>query len=142
MKYNKLTPNFQVRNVAETVRFYTEHLGFLLVAAVDSASNEVDNELKEGKVYAFAIMVRDGVEIMLQESESFAHDVEISSIDTIGASVSFYIEIEGIDELYNNLKGIASEITFLKTTWYGAKEFYVKDNNNYILGFSEKQHEK
>jgi hypothetical protein len=25
----------------------------------------------------------------------------------------------------------------LKLTWYGVKEFYIKDNNGYILGFAE-----
>jgi hypothetical protein len=29
------------------------------------------------------------------------------------------------------------QFTEMQLTWYGVKEFYVKDNNGYILGFAE-----
>ena len=27
----------------------------------------------------------------------------------------------------------------LSTTWYGMKEFYIYDNNGYVLGFAEQK---
>lgn len=27
----------------------------------------------------------------------------------------------------------------LSTTWYGMNEFYIRDNNGYILGFAEQK---
>ena len=53
-----------------------------------------------------------------------------------GASVSFYIEVEDAEALYETLKGNVSMHKALGTTWYGAKEFYIKDPDGYILGFS------
>ncbi|SQA75495.1 Glyoxalase-like domain [Capnocytophaga sputigena] len=50
----------------------------------------------------------------------------------------FYMDIEGIDEFHQQMKAKKLEITELKTTWYGMKEFYLKDINGYILGFAEK----
>lgn len=138
MIFNKLTPNFEVSDIVETVRFYQSVLGFSLVAAVPETQDGSDQELVEGKPYVFAIVKRDNMEMMFQRSDSFKHDVEIASNEKIGASVSFYIEIEGISNLYDSLKEKVKEITGLKTTWYGVKEFYMKDLNGYILGFGEK----
>ena len=50
----------------------------------------------------------------------------------------FILDIEGIDEFHQQMKAKKLEITELKTTWYGMKEFYLKDINGYILGFAEK----
>ena len=57
----------------------------------------------------------------------------------IGASVSFYIEVEDINTIYNEIKEKAEVVKELETTWYGMQEFYVKDCNGYILGFAEKK---
>jgi uncharacterized glyoxalase superfamily protein PhnB len=138
MKFNKLTPNLEVSDIAETVRFYQSTMGFSLTAAVPDTQDGVDQEIIEGKSYVFAMMMRDGLELMFQRSDSFKHDVEIATDLEIGASVSFYIEIEGIKEFYNELKEKVSVITEMKTTWYGTNEFYMKDINGYILGFGEK----
>lgn len=138
MIFNKLTPNFEVKEIREAVLFYQSVLGFSLTAAVPETQDGVDTELIDGKNYAFAMMMRDGVEIMFQRSDSFKHDVEIATNESIGASVSFYIEITEIKEFYNEIKEKAPTITALKTTWYGVNEFYMKDNSGYILGFAEK----
>jgi len=57
---------------------------------------------------------------------------------SIGASVSFYMEIEGLESFYNDIKNKVKEITEPKLAWYGMNEFYAKDPNGYILGFAEK----
>jgi uncharacterized glyoxalase superfamily protein PhnB len=137
MKMNKLTPNLAVANVSETVRFYESHFGFSMTAAVPMTQDGVDQLLVEGKEYAFAMMKRDQVELMFQQVQSFVHDVEISDFESVGASVSLYIEIENIGELHAALQHKAWPTTSIKTTWYGANEFYTKDLNGYVLGFGE-----
>jgi len=138
MGFNKLTPNFEVSDLRESVHFYQSVLGFTLTAAVPETHDGVDPELIEGKNYVFAMMKNGDVELMFQRSDSFKHDVEIATNEIIGASVSFYIEIAGIQEFYNEIKGKVPAITAMKTTWYGVNEFYMKDNSGYILGFGEK----
>ncbi|MDR2887623.1 MAG: hypothetical protein LBV26_06460 [Bacteroidales bacterium] len=56
---------------------------------------------------------------------------------SVGASVSFYMQGEGIESLHEELKNRGFQVSELKLTWYGIKEFYIKDNNGYILGFGE-----
>ena len=50
-------------------------------------------------------------------------DLPVFSGCDIGASVSFYMIVEDIDELFQQVCGKADCIRKLKTTWYGMREF-------------------
>jgi len=138
MKISKLSPNFEVSDIRKTVAFYTEHFGFKLMMVVPESQDGIDQIIAENKEYVYAMMQRDDVEFMFQRSDTFKNDVIFSKELSIGATVSFYMDIEGIKEFYQTLKSKNLEITELKTTWYGMQEFYLKDINGYILGFAEK----
>ncbi|TDN99804.1 VOC family protein [Sunxiuqinia elliptica] len=138
MKANKLTPNLEVRDIKNTVEFYTTKLGFKLVMAVPESQDGIDQELANDKAYVYALMQKDQVELMFQRSDSFKEDVVFAKGLPIGASVSFYMEMEGIKELHAELSSQGLEVTELKMAWYGMREFYLKDLNGYLLGFGEK----
>jgi uncharacterized glyoxalase superfamily protein PhnB len=138
MKISKLSPNFEVSDIKKTVAFYTENFGFVLVMAVPETQDGIDQTFAENKEYVYAMMQKDNVEFMFQRSDTFKNDVIFSKELTIGATVSFYMDVEGIKEFYETLKNKNLQMTELKTTWYGMQEFYVKDFNGYILGFAEK----
>ncbi|SUJ18091.1 Glyoxalase-like domain [Sphingobacterium spiritivorum] len=138
MKISKLSPNFEVTDIRNTVGFYTENFGFNLIMAVPETQDGIDPAFIDKKQYVYAMVQKDSIEFMFQRSDTFKHDVIFSREQNIGATVSFYMEIEGIKGFYENLKSKKLEMTELKTTWYGMQEFYVKDLNGYILGFAEK----
>jgi len=138
MKINKLTPNFEVKDIKETVEFYQSVLGFSLVMIVPEAQNGIEQSFAEGKEYVYALVSKDSVEIMFQRTDTFKKDVEMAKGLSIGASVTFYMEIEGLNSFYNDVKNKVKEITKPKLAWYGMNEFYAKDPNGYILGFAEK----
>jgi uncharacterized glyoxalase superfamily protein PhnB len=138
MKVSKLSPNFEVSDIRKTVAFYTENFGFELVMAVPESQDGIEQTLSENKEYVYAMMQNGAVEFMFQRSDTFKNDVVLSKELNIGATVSFYMDIEGIKEFHENLKSKNLQITELNTTWYGMLEFYVKDINGYILGFAEK----
>ena len=138
MKISKLSPNFEVSDIRNTVDFYTQNLGFNLIMAVPETQDGIDLAFAENKEYVYAMVQMDGVEFMFQRSDTFKDDVVFSKGQNIGATVSFYMETEGIKEFYDKLKGENLIMTELQTTWYGMQEFYVKDLNGYILGFAEK----
>jgi len=56
MKFKKLTPNMMVDDVRESVKFYTDILGFTLNMVVPEDSKTIDNELKDGKKYVYAMV--------------------------------------------------------------------------------------
>lgn len=138
MAFNKLTPNFEVQNIQKTVHFYESVLGFSLVMAVPETQDGIEQSIAKGKEYVYALVAKDKVELMFQRTESFKQDIQFAKGLSIGASVSFYMEVNELDSLYNDIKNRVTEISELKTTWYGMKEFYIKDINGYILGFAEK----
>lgn len=138
MKANKLTPNFEVKNIRETVEFYQSVLGFSLTMAVPETQDGIEQTLADGKEYVYALVSKDNVEMMFQRTDSFKEDISLAKELSLGASVSFYMEIDGIDDFYGQIKDKSIKPTELKTAWYGMREFYITDNNGYILGFAEK----
>ncbi len=138
MKVNKLTPNFEVKDIRKTVNFYQSVLGFSLVMAVPETQDGIEQYFEDDKEYVYALVSKDTVELMFQRSDSFKRDVKMAKDIPFGASVSFYMEIEGLDNFYDDIKDKIAEITEPQLAWYGMKEFYIKDPNGYILGFAQK----
>ncbi|MCU7868300.1 MAG: VOC family protein [Candidatus Thiodiazotropha sp. (ex Lucinoma borealis)] len=138
MKFNKLTPNLSVKNVAESVQFYQEILGFKLEMAVPDGTTRIENKILENEEYAYAMVKKDQVYLMFLNEENFKCDIPILQELTQGASVLFYIDVENIKEVYLQLKNRVEIVKALETTWYGMQELYIRDCNNYIIGFGEK----
>jgi uncharacterized glyoxalase superfamily protein PhnB len=139
MEVHKLTPNLAVSDIRQTVQFYCENLGFELVMVVPVTQDGVEQQLSDGKEYVYAMLKKGDVELMFQRQDSFHEDVTLAGETSVGASVSFYMQGKGIESFYADLKNKNLQISELKLTWYGIKEFYLKDNNGYILGFAEEQ---
>ena len=55
----------------------------------------------------------------------------------IGGSLTLYIEVEDIKGLYATLADKTTIVKDMHTTFYGMREFYIRDCNGYILGFAE-----
>lgn len=134
LKISKLAPVFAVKNVQKTAEFYSKHLGFQLTFAVPN-HDAVEEIFENGKEYRYAMLKSGELEIAFQRLDTFQNDIHFAKNQPIGASVSFYMDVDNIEDLYNRLKSENLEITELKTTWYGVLEFYLKDLNGYILGF-------
>ncbi len=139
MKFQKLTPNFSVRDVKETVEFYRDILGFNLEMSVPVGTSKIENEISNSREYAYAMMSRDEVYVMFLKDSNFEEDIPVLQGLPQGASVSFYIDVEGLEDVYKKLNGLVEIVKELETTWYGMREFYIKDCNGYILGFAEKE---
>ena len=136
--FKKLTPDLMVINVAKTVEYYTKKLGFKLDMLVPENEETIETELRDGKEYVYAMVSRDGVFVMFMRKDVYEKDVPALKGVTIGASATFYCEVDNIDELRDSFKGKGVEIIKdLSVTWYGMREFYIQDCNGYILGFAE-----
>jgi uncharacterized glyoxalase superfamily protein PhnB len=122
----KLTPNLMVEDVQATLTFYRDVLGF-----------EVLTTLPDTAPFDFAIVRRDAVELMFQSRTSLSENVPALTGSPIGASQTFYIEVSGLRDLYEQVRGRAEIVVDLHTTFYGTQEFYFRDVNGYILSFSE-----
>lgn len=119
-----LTPNLFVKDIKATIAFYRQ-LGFELAMTVP----------EEGD-YVWAMMVCGKVTFMFQTFESLGSELpEISRTD--GGLLIFYIKTENIRSFFEKIKDEAKILKGLEKTFYGATEFSILDNNNYVLTFAE-----
>jgi uncharacterized glyoxalase superfamily protein PhnB len=123
---NKLTPNLMVEDVNQTIQFYRDILAFEVLATVP----------QEG-TFAWAMLKRDNVEIMFQQRTSLTEEIPVFSGRAIGGSLTFYIDVDDIQGLYEALQGKAKVVQEMHTTFYGAQEFGIEDCNGYVLVFAQ-----
>jgi len=138
VKFKKLTPDLMVSDVAKTVRFYTEKLGFTLAMLVPENEQTIATELADNKIYSYAMVTRGEIFFMFMSKDAYVEDVPALKGMSIGASATLYCDVDNVTELYASFKDNGVEIVKdISTTWYGMKEFYIRDCNGYVLGFAE-----
>lgn len=131
--------NLAVNNISSTIKYYQENFDFKLQMIVDDSKSSFNELLiKNDKKYIWAMINKDNVSIMLQEVESLKEDIGVF-FNRVGASLTLYIEVEDVDSLYLKVKDKVTIYHEIRDTWYGQKEFYIKDINGYILGFASKK---
>jgi uncharacterized glyoxalase superfamily protein PhnB len=138
-KFKKLTPDLMVDNVADSVVFYVTKLGFELDMVVPENEESIETELISNKKYVYAMIHKDEVFIMFMQKDVYIQELPALKKYPIGASASLYIDVENLEKFYNKIKNKVEVIKEFFTTWYGMNEFYIKDNNGYILGFAERK---
>lgn len=116
-------PCFPVSDVGETMRWYQEHLGFMLYPFPDH------------EPYVFGIMVRDNIEIMLQRVPGYVKPDLYSRRP--GGVWDAYVRMKGVKQLYEEVRDRVEILLPLRKQPYGDWEFEVKDLNGYVLVFSE-----
>jgi uncharacterized glyoxalase superfamily protein PhnB len=115
-----------VEDISQTLTFYQDTLGFNVVMT-----------LPETAPFDFAIVQRDDVELMFQSRSSLSENVSALTGSPIGASQTFYIEVNDLRDLYEQIRDKVEIVVDLHTTFYGTQEVYFRDINGYILSFSE-----
>jgi len=123
---DSLTPNIFVHNIEETIKFY-ETIGF-----------KVGMSVPEEGDFVWVMMTCGKVSFMFQTFESLGSELpEISRQN--GGSLLLYIQIKEIRPFYERIKDKVKVIKGLEKTFYGATEFSILDNNNYVLTFAENE---
>lgn len=122
---DSLSPNIFVRSMDETIAFY-QSIGFQVVMTVPET----------GPAFVWAMMVNGSVTFMFQTFESLGDELPQISKHS-GGSLLFYIKIQKIRDFFELVKDKVTILKPLETTFYGATEFSIADNNNYVLTFAE-----
>ena len=135
MYWNKIIPELSVTNLEKSLNFYK------------TAGFKIEYERPENK---FVFISLGQIQFMLQEiSNNDKWDVGILKYP-FGNGINFQLEVENLDEIYNNLKNANYTITFeIEENWYrqndkllGNQEFLIQDPDGYLLRFSEDLGEK
>src|ERR1035441_5600188 len=88
MKFQKLTPNLVVRDVAASMEFYRSVLGFQPAITVP-----------DQPPYVFGSVTAGGVEIFFNDQKAVAADYPALGAKPIGGSLTLFIEVEGIEDV-------------------------------------------
>lgn len=124
-----LAPNLFVRDIQATIAFY-QQLGFQLVMTVPGEKEEP----------VWAMMANGKVTFMFQTCTSLGDDLpQISRQD--GGSLLLYINLKDIRTFFRTIEGSVTVLQPLHKTFYGATEFSISDNNNFVLVFAEDEGE-
>ena len=121
----KITANLIVERIEDCLPFWTR-LGFAPTV-----------EVPDGDRLGFAILHREGVELMLQTRASLAADVAPLAAGPHHATL--YIEVASLAPIREALAGIALVVPE-RTTFYGAPELIVHDPAGHVVFFAS--HEK
>ena len=120
-----LSPNIFVNDMKATVSFY-KILGFEITMSVPETGDDL----------VWAMMTNGKVTLMFQTFESLADDLlQINRTD--GSSLLLYINLDNIQGFFEEIKDKVTVLKGLEKTFYGATEFSILDNNNYVLTFAE-----
>jgi len=117
-------PCFAVADVGATMRWYEEKLGFK------------GDPFPDAEPYAFAILFRDNIEIMLQRIEGYEKPDLYELRPGLGVWDA-YLRMVGLKEFYESVRERVEVIKHLERKLYPQWEFEVKDPNGYVLVFSE-----
>ena len=123
----RLTPVILVDRVAPCLPFWTDRLGFQLVAEVPGPDGAPQ----------FAMLVRDGIEIMYQTWASTEQDAPAAVAGGRGHSVVLFIEVADIDQVDRALAGLP-RIRDRHRTFYGMDEFAVREPGGAVVTFAMK----
>jgi len=128
MKFQKVTPNLVVRDVAASMEFYRSVLGFQPAITVP-----------DQPPYVFGLVTAGGVEIFFNDQKVVAADYPALGAKPIGGSLTLFMEVEGIEEILAAVKKNGSRITMpLKEQFYGMREFAFEDPEGWVITIAEK----
>lgn len=122
----KLTPNLMVEDVNQTVDFYKSMLGFEVLATVPETGQ-----------FHWAMMKQGNVEMQFQARASLTEEIPTFKDRAIGGTLTLYIDVENVKELYAALKDQITIVQDMHSTFYGTQEFAVQDCNGFVLSFSQ-----
>jgi len=122
IKVGSAVPTFLVSDIAATVRWYEQELGFTLAGHFPAQ-----------EPYAYASLMRDSSELMLLNLAGYEKP-DSSARRPVGLWDA-YFRTHGVAALYEALKDKPFVKMELRRQPYGDIEFEVRDPNGYVLVF-------
>jgi hypothetical protein len=120
----KITAVLLVEQIEKSLPFWVERMGF-----------EKTVEVPEGDRLGFAILTRDGAELMLQTLESARKDAPQFVPETGSSVAALFIEVEDFADTLRRLDGYPIALAE-RTTFYGMREIGVTEPGGHTVIFA------
>ena len=127
--FSTQTPNLVVSDIARSLTFYRDVLGFSVIESVP-----------KDPPFVFVMLKRDTPVVFLNAVQVVREDPAYAKLaDAVGNSgVSMYFDVKGVRELYESLQGKVTVVAPLERKFYGITEFNITDPDGYLITFAER----
>ena len=122
----KITAVLAVENVQPSLDFWTQRLGFECTVTVPHEDTT-----------GFAILVKDGTELMLQSVASILADLGANTGEVNGRSAALFIEVADLAAIEKAMNGYPIEMP-RRTTFYGMHEIGVREPGGHFVVFAQR----
>lgn len=128
MKFQKVTPNLVVSNVAASLKFYEGVLGLQRQMTVP-----------EQEPFVFAAVGSGNVEIFLNQKEAAFAEYAAFGGKPLGGTFTIYIEVDDVEQLHHRAEQHKVRVVMpMETKFYGMREFAVADPDGYLITFAQR----
>lgn len=126
IQVKRISPVLYVAEVEPCVKFWVERMGF-----------EAGAQVPDGDELAFAIVQKGDLELMYQSYASAEKD-QGSATEKVAphGSTFLYVEVDDLDRALSAMQGV-DLVQPVHTTFYGMKEFIVKDPGGHLVTFAQ-----
>lgn len=118
----RLEPLIHVSNLAQSIEYYTQILGFKLGKLYPNEKNPT---------YA-PIFIGDN-KLMLVKAREMNKKFYPDGLG--GSGVQFFVKVENIDKIWNKIKDKVTIVDEIKDKPWGDREFTIKDTDGYLISF-------
>jgi len=126
-RFTSVTPNLVCRDIAASLAFYRDVLGFSISMSVPDAAP-----------YVFVGLERDGVPVFLNDVTAASADVPSMAALPPGGTATLFFIVTDVDALHAVVAPRATIVMPLKTQFYGMREFAVTDPDGHVITFAQR----
>ena len=132
LRYESIAPVLIVERVAPSRDFFRDRLGFVQTTVI-----------ADGDELAFAMLEKDGVEVMIQSHASLLEDVGPDAARAVNETVSgrgavgLYVTVSDVDLVVPAVAD-ADVIVPLRKTFYGMHEITVREPGGHAVTFASR----
>jgi len=121
----KVTALLFAEELEPSIKFWTEQLGFQKTV-----------EVPEGDKTGFVLLEKNGLELMYQSFASVEKDNAATAAVARKGPAFLYVEVEDLDATLAATRG-AEIVMPVRTTFYHAREFGIKDPAGHYIIFAQ-----
>ena len=137
-RFISVTPNLIVRDIAASIAFYRDVLGFEIKQTVPDSSRRSPGAAADAEPLVFVWLERDGVPVFLNDIKAAEHDYPDAAKLPQGGSVAMFFVITAVDAYHAAVSPRCTVVMPLKTQFYGMREFAVTDPDGHLITFAER----
>jgi uncharacterized glyoxalase superfamily protein PhnB len=132
LRYESIAPVLIVERVAPTRDFFRDRLGFAQTTVI-----------ADGDELAFAMLEKDGVEVMIQSHASLIEDVGHDAARAVNETISgrgavgLYVSVSNVDLVVPAVAD-ADVIVPLRKTFYGMHEITIREPGGHAVTFASR----